>query len=201
MTASCRRCAEPAGPDGSYGCTAEGKASVSDTFYWMAATSDDAPVFGYFGHIGGGGYSVVVDDVDVFRRLQGHWINLNTRMTVVEFTVYNRNEDLFTSAKAMIEISSSGMIVPTVRFSTHKFIYYGADNAALYEIVFVIAVGLYVALELQHLARDSSWDKEFRDLAPSLWYPRFVNEKPTEIKNNKVLLFMISLMLDMFVCV
>ena len=65
---------------------------------------------------------------------QLEWIDNSTRAVIIQFSLYNPNVQLFTSATLLIEILSSGGIFPTARFE--PFIFTGNISLKFFDLLY-----------------------------------------------------------------
>ena len=73
----------------------------------------------------------------------GDWINLNTRAFIVEFTAYNANTGLFTVGQIMVEMSRTGVYLPSFQFRNFPRVSYSFTNTSdiarlVLEVIFLI---------------------------------------------------------------
>ena len=73
----------------------------------------------------------------------GDWINLNTRAFIVEFTAYNANTGLFTVGQIMVEMSRTGVYLPSFQFRNFPRVSYSFTNTSdiarlVLEVIFLV---------------------------------------------------------------
>ena len=60
----------------------------------------------------------------------GDWINLNTRAFIVEFTAYNANMGMYTVGQIMVEMSRTGVYMPSFQFRNFPRVSYSFTNTS-----------------------------------------------------------------------
>ena len=60
----------------------------------------------------------------------GNWINLNSRAFIVEFTAYNANTGMFTVGQIMVEMSRTGVYLPSFQFRNFPRVSYSFTNTS-----------------------------------------------------------------------
>ncbi|CAH1773828.1 unnamed protein product [Owenia fusiformis] len=111
------------------------------------------PILGLVDTYSGGGYIATLDTTYPIARLtlnemwKNFWIDRQTRVVFIEFTVYNANINIFTVVTLMAEFPASGGIIPYA--TLHSFRLYMHEGAqGLYnlacEIIFIIFLGYLI---------------------------------------------------------
>jgi hypothetical protein len=106
-----------------------------DGFGWQAPGQGDVGwTSGFFHQYPDGGLMVTmpedkaVAEALVAKLKAGDWINLNTRAFIVEFTAYNANTGLFTVGQIMVEMSRTGVYLPSFQFHNFPRVSYSFTN-------------------------------------------------------------------------
>lgn len=102
-----------------------------------------------------GGLHHVTKMVDNLQEL--HWINKFTRILFVEFTIYNPNTNLFTTAQISFEMPTTRKFLNRVQIFTFRlFSYLGSLGifVVLCELIALVCVLYFVGLELKQIKRD-----------------------------------------------
>jgi hypothetical protein len=97
--------------------------SVLNTFLYKSSKELDSYVYiGDHGTYGGGGYvyefrgSLLSLRNNLSQLHQLEWIDKQTRAVIIQCSLYNPNVQLFTSVTLLVELLSTGGIIPTARF-------------------------------------------------------------------------------------
>ncbi|XP_053393414.1 polycystin-1-like [Mercenaria mercenaria] len=124
---------------------------------------DGVPYAGEIGIYSGGGYIVdligqrenVIRMADLLQL--DNWIDKLTRIVFVEFTTYNPNINLFTTALITFEMPTTGVILKRVQIYTFRlFSYLGGFGifVILCELCSLVCVIYFIGLELKQIKRD-----------------------------------------------
>uniref|UniRef100_A0A7S2S7E1 Ion transport domain-containing protein n=1 Tax=Mucochytrium quahogii TaxID=96639 RepID=A0A7S2S7E1_9STRA len=138
------------------------------------------PINGKFGYYSNGGFSIVLPKsaseaeelIDSLTKCD--FLALNTRLAVVEFTLYSRSQQLFTHGAVFLELTAAGGIVSGNRWETRKLVNYSTDEDftdLVPEILWFIMVIFYCGSEF--LAMRESWGEEHiqKKNTPMWWAP------------------------------
>ncbi|XP_074659507.1 polycystin-1-like protein 1 [Tubulanus polymorphus] len=127
---------------------------------------------GHFGRYDNSGYDVIlnasrVETVEQLRYLHDNdWIDRQTRAVVVEFTIYNPSQNLFTSISLTAEMPPTGGIEHYVRIESARLYKYVSkfDNFVLACELLFIAVTLYLIHDFVYrtLERQQTATSSFR---------------------------------------
>ena len=121
-----------------------------DGFGWQAPGQGDVGwTSGFFHQYPDGGLMVIMPEDKaeaealVAKLKAGDWINLNTRAFIVEFTAYNANTGLFTVGQIMVEMSRTGVYLPSFQFRNFPRVSYSFTNTSdiarlVLEVIFLI---------------------------------------------------------------
>lgn len=106
----------------------EYSSTILKSFQYQSSTVLDTYVHvGEYGTYSGNGYvyefqgslSQLKTNLSLLHQLG--WIDENTRAIIIQFTLYNPNSGLFTSAMFLVENLSSGGMIPSSRFEPINF--------------------------------------------------------------------------------
>ncbi|EYB83031.1 hypothetical protein Y032_0345g3127 [Ancylostoma ceylanicum] len=118
--------------------------------YRTADEHQNAAVEGRLHSYGGGGYSVLLKGTplqiqDTLKRLkQEHWIDKNTRVILVELSMYNAQVNYFAVVELVIEIPAEGYLLPSSWVEAVRLIkYQGRDGDIIMTFEF-----LYIAFAI-----------------------------------------------------
>jgi hypothetical protein len=108
-----------------------------DGFGWQAPGSNDVGwTSGVFHQYPDGGLVVTMPEDKaaaealVAKLKAGDWINLNTRAFIVEFTAYNANTGMYTVGHIMVEMSRTGVYMPSFQFRNFPRVSYLFTNTS-----------------------------------------------------------------------
>ncbi|XP_077987011.1 polycystin family receptor for egg jelly-like [Glandiceps talaboti] len=128
--------------------------NISHSNPWLFRSTFDLggmPTVGYISTYGGGGYEAVLgtsleEAQNMTKYLfENRWIDQYTRAVLVEFTLYNAQVNLFTSAMMMLEYPSGSAISTTLSFQVFRL--YDFMGGVFYVIFLMLAhttYGLYL---------------------------------------------------------
>ena len=118
----------------------------------------------------------------------GDWINLNTRAFIAEFTAYNANTGMYTVGQIMVEMSQTGVYMPSFQFRTFPRVSYSFTNTRdiarlVLEVIFLIYLcGNHIVGECTNLGE--RWEDPVKEDAPH-W--KAGDEKEQDVRKDLAL--------------
>jgi len=163
----------------SFECTLQN--GTTQVFDWQEGTGDALGIWGRFGFYRSGGFSVVLpsnrteaeqllSDLDACS-----FISLNTRVAILEFTLYSRSQQLFSHGTVFLELTSAGGIVPGSQWETRKLVSYhtemGVEDVVV-EALWLAGVIMYILAELTSMCfeRWEETNSKTFDTTPHVWW-------------------------------
>ena len=129
-------------------CAVSEKAEFFTSPAWLYNTSDEVwgfPTMAEYTTYKGGGYFMKLDvnkdvSVRIFDELVSqNWIDRQTRVVILEFTLYNSNSNLFTYAKFVAEFPEVGGVIPYTDIHVFR-LYNNSDSIFFLQFFFVLIV-------------------------------------------------------------
>lgn len=120
-------------------------------FVWRSAGSLDAQrVLGRINSYSGGGYvfdfsgNYAADMAGLTALYNGNWVDVQTRLVVIDFTTYNANLNMFFTGQLVFEFLPSGGILPSSTFRVMRLYRYADSAAGRVQLFLEISVLLFV---------------------------------------------------------
>ena len=129
-------------------CAVSEKAEFFTSPAWLYNTSDEVwgfPTMAEYTTYKGGGYFMKLDvnkdvSVRIFDELVSqNWIDRQTRVVILELTLYNSNSNLFTYAKFVAEFPEVGGVIPYTDIQVFR-LYNNSDSILFLQFFFVLIV-------------------------------------------------------------
>jgi len=153
------------------------------------------PIMGTYGFYRGGGFSVNLPSnrTEAARLLSDleacSWVSLNTRVAMIEFSLYSRTLEMFSHGSIFLETTAVGGIVAGFRMETRKLVSYNSHQDyvdIIPEILWIIMVATYFFNEF--MAMRESWGAEHiaKKNTPMWWWftLRDTDEATRELLEN-----------------
>uniref|UniRef100_A0A1A7WAE6 Polycystin-2 n=3 Tax=Iconisemion striatum TaxID=60296 RepID=A0A1A7WAE6_9TELE len=127
---------------------------------WVYTTEREMNGSSYWGHVskyGGGGYyqdlfRTKEESASQLQFLKDHlWLDRGTRAVFLDFSVYNRNINLFCVARLLVEFPATGGVVTSWQFQTVRLIRYVSSwdyFVGVCEVAFCLFILYYVVEEV-----------------------------------------------------
>ncbi|XP_052852541.1 polycystic kidney disease 2-like 2 protein [Drosophila gunungcola] len=119
------------------------KAMHKGTRYHTMNDLDSTPIWTVLAFYRTGGYTVNLDydkeeNLKTIRDLKNiHWLDRGSRLSLIEFNLYNENTDIFQSVKLIAEIPPTGGVIPQAHLQTVKQYSFFTDRSMVMTVIYI----------------------------------------------------------------
>ncbi|XP_017116014.1 polycystic kidney disease 2-like 2 protein [Drosophila elegans] len=127
-----------------YSSGAEDRTAIyKGTRYHTMNDLDSTPIWTVLAFYRTGGYTVDLDydkekNLKTITDLKNiHWLDRGSRLSLIEFNLYNENTDIFQSVKLIAEIPPTGGVIPQAHLQTVKEYSFFTDRSMVMTVIYI----------------------------------------------------------------